>query len=431
MKETIAVVGLGYVGLPTALALHDVGFEVRGIDVSKRVVDMLAGGNSPLNDSTESLEIPVDSPRWSVSRSFEKGIGSSDMVIISVPTPTDGDLNPDLSYVEAAFHSVISNIDSNRGTILILESTVSPGTTRNVARKISSELGMEIGVDFHLAYSPERVSPGEIGRSVTDVARLVGCDDPNIGNRLAELYSSVTSGGCEYVGSIEVAEAAKMIENVQRDIDIAFVNELAIILPQMGLDVEEVLEAASSKWSFHRHAPGIGVGGHCIPVDPYYYIDASKKLGVPSLLGPVAREINEAMPHLSAKTILRSIDGVAEARALILGFSYKPEVGDTRMTPVLQLATDMHRAGVEIVIWDPHVEPDEFPDWAVVVEDPYASKEVHIVVLTTAHSACLNLDWRKLLETCPTRNLFDGRRALDKRKMESMGWIYSGVGLPR
>jgi len=233
------------------------------------------------------------------------------------------------------------------------------------------------------------------------------------------------------VGKIEVAEAAKMIENVQRDIDIAFVNELAIILPQMGLDVEDVLEAASSKWSFHRHNPGIGVGGHCIPVDPYYYIDASRRLGVPSLLGPIAREINEAMPHLSARAILKSIEGSKNPRALILGYSYKPEVGDARMTPVLELTTDMHGSGVEIAIWDPYVKRDDFPSWAENVKDPYDAKGLDVVVLATAHSKCLELDWGKLLDSCHSKNLFDGRRALDRQEMESMGWKYSGVGLPK
>jgi len=428
---TISVVGLGYVGLPTALAFHDLGIEVRGIDTSERVVNMLVNGKNPIVDVTEHLEIPVDSPRWSVSSSFAGQIETSDVVVITVPTPTDNDLSPDLSYVKSAFRSILSNIDSKKGTIVVLESTVSPGTTRSTSKKIASEFGITSGVDFHLAYSPERVSPGEAGRTVADVARIIGCDDPLIGKRLVELYSSISSGECEYVDSIEIAEAAKMIENVQRDIDIAFVNELATILPQMGLDVEEVLEAASSKWSFHRHNPGIGVGGHCIPVDPYYYIDASRRLGVPSLLGPIAREINEAMPHLSARMILKSIEEVKGPRALILGYSYKPEVGDIRMTPVLQLASDLHGSGVEVAIWDPHVEPDKFPDWVITVQDPYALKEVDAIILATAHNKCLELAWEKLLDSSRTRVFFDGRRVLSKRKMEAIGWNYMGVGLPQ
>ena len=427
---TISVVGLGYVGLPAALAFHDLGIEVRGIDTSERVVNMLVNGKNPIVDVTEPLEIPVDSPRWSVSSSFAGQIETSDVVVITVPTPTDNVLSPDLSYVKSAFRSILSNIDSKKGTIVVLESTVSPGTTRSTSKKIASEFGITSGVDFHLAYSPERVSPGEAGRTVADVARIIGCDDPLIGKRLVELYSSISSGECEYVDSIEIAEAAKMIENVQRDIDIAFVNELATILPQMGLDVEEVLEAASSKWSFHRHNPGIGVGGHCIPVDPYYYIDASRRLGVPSLLGPIAREINEAMPHLSARTILKLIEGVKNPKALILGYSYKPEVGDTRMTPVLQLASDLHGSGVDVAVWDPYVEPDDFPDWVVPVQDPYAP-EVDVIILATAHNICLELDWVKLLDSSRTGVFFDGRRVLSKRKMGAIGWSYMGVGLPQ
>jgi nucleotide sugar dehydrogenase len=425
----ISVVGLGYVGFPAALAFHKAGFSVNGIDTSELVVSMIIEGESPIKDSSEQLEIPEISSNWLVSSSYEK-IAESDVVIITVPTPTKNVIEPDLSFVISAFRSVLSNIDSGKETIVILESTVSPGTTRGVAELICKDLNLEIGTDFNLGYSPERVSPGE-GKNVSNVSRIIGSDTPEIGELIVQMYSKVTSGECRLVSSIEVAEAAKMIENVQRDIDIAFVNELSIILPEMGLDVDEVLEAASSKWSFHRHYPGIGVGGHCIPVDPYYYIDASNNLGVPSMLGPAARSINEAMPILSAKTILNSIDRPLDSkRALILGYSYKPELGDTRMTPTLQLIRELHKAGLEVLVWDPHVDPLEITDSVEIVDDPLIIKDLDIVILATAHSICLNLDWVKLLKNCKSGLLFDGRRALDVPTMESIGWKYSGVGYP-
>ena len=230
---------------------------------------------------------------------------------------------------------------------------------------------------------------------------------------------------------MEVAEASKIVENVQRDIDIAFVNELSIVLPRMGVDVDEVLEAADTKWSFHRHYPGIGVGGHCIPVDPYYYLEASNNSGAPSRLVPIARKINEEMPVISASSILNSIEGGAEKkRALVLGYSYKPNIGDTRMTPVQKLAEKLNDEGMEVLVWDPHVESENIPSWIHHVEDPMGVFELEVVILATAHNECINLDWEKLLLNTPTRKIFDGRRAMKASEMESLGWRYSGVGFP-
>ena len=213
------------------------------------------------------------------------------LVVIAVPTPTTDKAKPDLRYVFSAFRSVFSKIDKRNGTIVILESTVSPGSTRLFLILWRMSLIYWKGMIF-TCVTLERVSPGD-GKTVRNVSRVVGCDNSEIGQFVVDLYSKITSEECRLVSSIEVAEAAKMIENVQRDIDIAFVNELANFLPSIGLDVEEVLEAAATKWSFHRHYPGIGVGGHCIPVDPYYYIDASINSGVPSKLAPVARKITK------------------------------------------------------------------------------------------------------------------------------------------
>ena len=425
----ISVVGLGYVGLPTALAFHESGLNVCGIDISAEVVGEIAIGRAPFSDATEKLEIPVSSERWSVSQKFDS-IAESKAVVIAVPTPTTKETKPDLSYVFSAFRSVFSNIEKNMGTIVILESTVSPGSTRLVSDKVASEFDLLEGVDFYLCYSPERVSPGD-GKTVRNVSRVVGCNNSDIGQFVVGLYSKITSEECRLVSSIEVAESAKMIENVQRDIDIAFVNELSNFLPSIGLDVEEVLEAAATKWSFHRHYPGIGVGGHCIPVDPYYYIDASSNSGFPSELAPVARKINENMPIISAEKILGLIDSEGgNKKALILGYSYKPNLGDIRMTPVLTLAQKLNQNGVGITIWDPHVNPAKIPSWIRISKDPYAESEYDIVILATAHDECLKLDWGKLLQCTPSGLIFDGRRALSVSEMEKNGWEYHGVGIP-
>ena len=427
----IAVVGLGYVGLPTSLAFHDAGFVVHGIDINEEVIEKLSVGISHLSDSSEVLEIPTNSERWSVGNIFSNAIPDADVVLISVPTPTTSEKEPDLTFVEEAFKSVLSNLKKGRKPIMVLESTVFPGITNAISAQLSKELGIKSGEDFELAYSPERVSPGEVGKSASNVARIVGSNDRKVGEDLAEIYSMITDGGCTYVGSIEVAEAAKMVENTQRDIDLAFANELAKVLPEMGIDVEEVLDAAATKWNFHRHKPGIGVGGHCIPVDPYYYMQFSREAGVPSTISPVARELNESMPSHSAEIILSLIPDCGNI--LILGMTYKPNVGDFRETPVIPMIEHLVDRGSRVYIWDPYISKDmEIPRKTIVIEDPFdESLEIDCVVLATAHEECLSLKWVDLLECISGNLVYDGPRVLDSGKMIEMGWDYSGVGFPR
>lgn len=427
----IVVVGLGYVGLPTSLAFHDAGFSVHGIDINESVIRKLSSGVSHLSDSSEELEIPVDSETWSVGSSFSEAIPEADVVLISVPTPTTSGKEPDLSFVSGAFKSVLSNLRKGRCPIMVLESTVFPGITNSISARLSGELGIKCGEDFELAYSPERVSPGEVGKSASNVARIVGSNDPEIGEKMADIYSMITAGGCTYVGSIEVAEAAKMVENTQRDIDLAFTNELAKVLPEMGIDVEEVLDAAATKWNFHRHKPGIGVGGHCIPVDPYYYMQFSREVGIPSIISPAARELNESMPRHSAEIILSSIP--VGGNILVLGMAYKPNVGDFRETPVFPMVEHLISKGSRVYIWDPYISDDsKTPIKAITIEDPFEkSLDVDCVVLATAHEECLSLGWSKLLECISGNMLYDGPRVLDSKKMTEIGWRYSGVGFPK
>ena len=427
----ITVVGLGYVGLPTAIAFYEAGFSVCGVDLSEPLISNLEGGILPFHEESLVGRVPETSNRWNLTTDYSKAIPESDIILITVPTPVSENKVPDLSYVTAASRSVLENIGVNSTTIITLESTVYPGVTREVLGGLCEE--MSISSDsVILAYSPERISPGDNLRTVEKVARVVGCDNPEVGQYLAKIYSKITSKGCKYVGKLEVAEASKLIENVQRDIDIAFVNELSMILPKIGLDVEEVLSAASSKWNFHRHTPGIGVGGHCIPVDPYYYHELSEKTGQKSLISTSARSVNEHMPTFSSEQIISSLDKNAEKnpRILILGYSYKPETGDTRDTPVRKLTYLLSQHGMKLYLWDPHVENDVLPNWLNPIEDPYANLNYEMVVLATAHKACQSLDWKKLSESCSNPKIYDGRRALSSRDMIAKGWSYSGVGYP-
>jgi len=431
-EMTISVVGLGYVGLPTALALHKAGFEVYGVDISENVIETLKSGGSPFVDESSELFIPVDSESWNVTSDFGEAIPKSDIVLITVPTPVTESNEPDLSFVISASRSILQSVNTNSRTIVTLESTVYPGVTRKELGAICDELGLTQNEEVFLAYSPERVSPGESNRTVDSVARIVGCDSREVGELLSGIYSLITKAGSTYVGSIEVAEASKLIENVQRDIDLAFVNELSTILPQIGIDVEEVLDAASTKWNFHRHTPGIGVGGHCIPVDPYFYISLSQGVGSETKLGLAARKMNESMPEKSFLMISQFLEreGINAKKALVLGFSYKSETGDSRETPVRELTDLLVSSGIETFVWDPYVDPLEFPDWVTSLESPVDETGFDLVVLATAHEACISIDWENLHSLCKNHALFDGRRALVPSKMKDIGWRYHGVGYP-
>ncbi len=428
----ITVVGLGYVGLPTALAFHEQGFTVIGVDNSSEKIEMLEDGIDPLVDATADNKIPINSSSWKVTTDYLAAIPESDIVIITVPTPTFPDKSPNLEYVKSASKSVLESLNLEGHTTVVLESTVYPGVTRKTFVDLSDALGLVIGDAFDIAYCPERVSPGDVGRDVSSVARVVGSDNEQIGKMLADLYSTITDEGCQYVGRIEVAEAAKMVENVQRDIDIALSNELAIVLSQIGVDVEEVLAAADTKWNFHRHTPGIGVGGHCIPVDPYYYISLSKQVGHTSKLSIAAREMNESMPSEVIKDVMIHLGNkpLSSRKILLLGFSYKPEVGDIRETPARELGLLLSKSGVDVMVWDPFVEAGEIPSELRNCNDPYQEEGVDMILLATAHNEIVNLDWEKMKKICNYPLIYDGRRVLDRDYFESNGWKFGGVGVP-
>ena len=426
----ICVVGLGYVGLPTAIAFHNAGLNVIGVDISERVITELKDGRVPLVDSSSDLSVPIGSSRWDVTMDISSGVYNSDIILITVPTPVNDDRSPDLSYVSRASTEIIESIDRGKKTIVILESTVFPGVTRDLIGGICKSRGISLGDEVVLAYCPERVNPGSEEGEISSSDQIIGCDDQEAGRYLAELFSKITSGTSTYVGKIEVAEASKLIENVQRDIDIAFTNELSIVLPKLGVDVEEVLAAAETKWNFHRHKPGIGVGGHCIPVDPYYYISIAKKAGLENSISSFAREINNNMPINSAKDLFDLIGSKEKKKILVLGYSYKAELGDVRETPVYPFVEQLLNLDCEVQIWDPLVESSEIPHSVTVVSDPYGCDGVDAVVIATAHREVLDLDWRRMLKVCNNPLIYDGRRVIESASMKDLGWDYSAVGYP-
>ncbi len=268
---------------------------------------------------------------------------------------------------------------------MVLESTVYPGVTNQSWRPLIEKYGLSEGKEVDIAYCPERFNPGDEQRTVRKVARVVGCNDEFIGNGLVRFYQHLTSEDVRYVGKLEVAEAAKVIENVQRDINIALVNELARIFPAMDVDVEDVLSAAATKWNFHRYTPGVGVGGHCIPVDPYYMIQRASDVGVPAGLITAARAVNRSMPNHVAQVLVDILwkAGLSadSTKVLFLGWSYKAEVGDPRETPAEPLAEALQQRGINVSVFDPHIDPKTFPESVEVITDLSQAKGHHLAVL--------------------------------------------------
>jgi len=432
---SVGIIGLGYVGLPTAIGFLDAGYTVWGVDVSQRVVETILRGENPTGDPEINDIIPTPNTKnWNITTDTNLAVENCEILIVTVPTPVTSDLKPDLKYVKSAGENIFKSIKPNSGKIVVLESTVYPGVTAQSWLPLIEKYGLIEGVDVHIAYCPERFNPGDEANGVRKVARVIGSLNPEIGEILVGVYSKLTSGRVDYVGKLEVAEAAKVIENVQRDINIALVNELARIFPALEIDIEDVLNAAATKWNFHRYTPGVGVGGHCIPVDPYYMIQRAEQVGVPAELITAARAVNRTMP-IHVYSVLKDIlytNNVAakDSNVLFLGWSYKAEVGDHRETPAEHLALALTDSGVKVSVWDPHLEHDVYPNNVEVITDIRSAKGFDLVVLVTGHSVCINLDWETLLPNMRKPLVYDGRRVLDIKKLEDLGWNVYAVGRP-
>ena len=432
---TVGIIGLGYVGLPTAIGFHDAGFEVWGVDISQRTVDMVNRGENPTGDPDVDDIIPAPgSERWNITTSTSEAVPHCDVVLVTVPTPVTEDLKPDLSYVQKAGRAVFESLVRGSRTIVVLESTVYPGVTAQTWLPELEDIGLTIGVDVEIAYCPERFNPGDPAHGVRQVARVIGCSNPDVGEGLVGLYGRLTSEDVRYVGKLEVAEAAKVIENVQRDINIALVNELARIFPELDVDVEDVLSAAATKWNFHRYTPGVGVGGHCIPVDPYYMMQRAADVGVPAELITAARAVNRTMPiHVAGvlnELLYKAGVPAGEGKVLLLGWSYKAEVGDPRETPAEPLTAALQSKDIAVAAYDPHLSTEDFPDGVEVVSDIDSAGGYDLAVLVTAHKACQEIDWAGLASRMRNSILYDGRRVLDLNSLQNAGWQVHAVGRP-
>jgi len=431
----ICVVGLGYVGLPTAVSFAEHGYPVIGADRKREVVDQVNAGHCHYRDSALDGRVSkvVGAGKLKATLDTATAVRSSDVVLIIVPTPATPDKRPDLLPVIAAGEDIARGI--SRGKLVVLESTVYPGVTEDVLKPVLEQSGLIAGEDFGLAHCPERFNPGDTKHGIADVVRVVGGITPEWTLVTAELYRKIVKEAY-IVRDVRTAEAAKVIENIQRDLNIALMNEFALIFERMGIDVIDVINAASTKWNFNVYYPGAGVGGHCLPIDPYYLVTKAEELGYHSNVITAGRALNDSMP-LHVFDLL--IDGLNErekalknSKIVVLGCSYKENVGDVRETPSITLIEELARCEARVHILDPYVEKAYLEKWGVAEHDLYrALTGADALVLMTAHAEFRALDLKRARELMQTPVLVDGRRIFDRDEATGLGFIYRGVGAPK
>ncbi|SIO21843.1 UDP-N-acetyl-D-galactosamine dehydrogenase [Parasphingorhabdus marina DSM 22363] len=358
--EKIVVLGLGYVGLPVAVGLAKKFDHVTGFDISKkRVADLKKG-----NDWTgEISDREMAATKLKVSDNPDV-LCDANFIIVTVPTPIDADNRPDLSPIRDACALIGPRI--RKGTVIVFESTVYPGVTDDICAPIISRLSkLDRGKDFSLGYSPERINPGDKVNTLSSIVKIISADDDATLDRLRNVYGSIVEAGLHVAPSIKVAEAAKVIENTQRDINIALINEIALIFDRMGIKTSDVLEAAGTKWNFLPFRPGL-VGGHCIGVDPYYLTSAAQKLGYNPEIILAGRRINDDMGAMigqkAVKLMVRQDFTVRQCKVGILGLTFKEDVPDLRNSKVPDIVSELRDYGIQPLIHDPHANPEEAMD---------------------------------------------------------------------
>lgn len=423
-KEKLALVGLGYVGMPIAVAFSK-KISVIGFDLNKKKIQLYQKGIDPTNEVGNSaiadcnVDFTSDATR----------LREAKFIIVAVPTPVNDDHTPDLSPVESASRLVGQNLV--KGTVIVFESTVYPGVTEEVCVPIiEKESGLKCGVDFKVGYSPERINPGDKIHRLETITKIVsGMDDETL-ETVAQVYELVVEAGVYRAESIKVAEAAKVIENSQRDINIAFMNELSIIFNKMGIDTKSVLEAAGTKWNFLKFSPGL-VGGHCIGVDPYYLTYKAEQLGYHSQIILSGRRINDDMGKYVAENLVKNLIkadiAVKNAKVAILGFTFKENCPDTRNTKVIDIYNELKEYGIDAMIVDPVADGDEAGRlYGIQLTDMSQIIGMDAVILAVAHKEFANLGQRDIdgLFGRKQKILFDLKGMYNRKTYEDVGYYY-------
>lgn len=425
-EEKISLVGLGYVGMPIAVAFAR-KVKVVGFDLNAAKIDLYKSGVDPTKEVGDEV---IKSTTVEFTSDASK-LKEAKFHIVAVPTPVNDDHTPDLSPVEGASRLLGQNL--TKGSIVVFESTVYPGVTEDICVPIlEKESGLKCGVDFKIGYSPERINPGDKVHRLETITKIVSGMDEETLDEVAKVYELVVEAGVHRAESIKVAEAAKVIENSQRDINIAFMNELSIIFNKMGIDTQSVLKAAETKWNFLNFYPGL-VGGHCIGVDPYYLTYKAEQLGYHSQIILSGRRINDDMGKYVAESLVKNLIKadipVKGAKVAILGFTFKENCPDTRNTKIIDIVKELQEYGIEPKITDEAADADEAERlYGVKFVDMAEIKEMDAVVLAVAHDefkALSKADLDKLFKTGNNKKvLVDIKGLLNRKDFETEDYLY-------
>ncbi|TPG08129.1 nucleotide sugar dehydrogenase [Sphingomonas oligophenolica] len=423
--ERLAVIGLGYVGLPVAVALAGAFEHVVGFDISQARIAALQAGID-VTGEIESADLTASTLRLAGQESVAL-LDKCNFFIVTVPTPIDADHNPDLGPVRSACRLIGPYL--RRGAVVVFESTVYPGVTENICGPLLEEVsGLVRGTDFHLGYSPERINPGDREHRLESIVKVIAAEDEATLARLRTVYGAIVMAGLHEAPTIKVAEAAKVIENTQRDLNIALMNELAVILDRMDVRTADVLAAAGTKWNFLRFSPGL-VGGHCIGVDPYYLTHASEALGYKPQVILAGRRINNGMSAFVAGKTLELMNApVGEKAPLarrvgVLGLTFKENVPDLRNSKVPDLIAELRRNGADVVVHDAMADPAEATEeYGIELVNADNFGTLDAVIVAVPHAAYGSLAYR-LIETSGARVVVDIRSILDRARLPE-GIVY-------
>ena len=392
----IAVVGMGYVGLPLAMAFSEKGFNVIGFDINEEKISKYINGEDPTNEVGDER---IKNSKNIEFTSNEIKLREANFIIVAVPTPVLENKMPDLKLLEGASEIVGRNL--SKGTIVVYESTVYPGATEEVCMPIlEKESGMVCRKDFKIGYSPERINPADKVNTLTKIIKITSGMDKESSDIIAEVYGRIITAGIHRASSIKVAEAAKVIENSQRDINRAFVNELSLIFDRIGIDTMEVLEAAGTKWNFIPYKPGL-VGGHCIGIDPYYLANKASELGYHAQVILSGRRINDGMAKFIAeKTIKKLINNsirVKGADILVMGLTFKENCPDLRNSKINDVITELREYGANVHVIDPIAPKEEAKrEYGIILEDENCIKNMDAVVVAVGHKEYREMEIEKL-----------------------------------
>ena len=418
MKQ-IAIIGLGYVGLPLAVEFAK-KYPVLGFDInSSRIAELTRGEDHTLEVDTDELKAVIVKKKAQQGLCFsadEKELIGADVYIVTVPTPIDSYNNPDLRPLLRA-SEMIGRVIA-KGAIVIYESTVYPGCTEeDCVPALEKASGLQFNTDFFCGYSPERINPGDKVNTLTKIKKVVSGSTPEVADYVDELYCSIIEAGTFKATSIKVAEASKAIENAQRDVNISFMNELALIFERLGIDTNDVIDAAASKWNFLKYRPGL-VGGHCIGVDPYYLVHKAKAVGYhPEVISSGRRVNNSIAEHIANKVLKLLIhkgDKIKGSKVLLMGITFKENCPDIRNTKVVDIYRELIAFGLEVDLYDPWANAREVSEeyGIAIIDTVIPSKTYNAIIVAVAHEQFLSFDFKKYKEQGAT--IYDAKNIVDR-----------------